>query len=71
MSVQTRIAVEFAEVRQGALVLGVEPVNDFEKLQAKAPDPQERDKDTGERLWLVRVIDLDTDKQRRGTAEVG
>lgn len=72
MAVRTRIAVEFGEVfPRGALVLGVEPVQDFEKMQAKAADPQERDKETGERVWLVRVIDLDTENQRKGTAEVG
>ena len=72
MPVRTRIAVDFAEVfARGALVLGVEPVNDFEKARAGVGDPQERDKETGERVWLVRVIDLDTDNQRKGQAEVG
>lgn len=39
--------------------------------RAGVADPQERDKQTGERVWLVRVIDLDVDNQRKGTAEVG
>ena len=53
----------------GAFVLGVEPINDFEKVQAGAADPQERDKDTGERMWAVRVLDADPEA-RAGTMEV-
>lgn len=34
-------------------------MNDFEKARAKELDPQERDKDSGERLWAVRVMDAD------------
>ena len=39
-------------------------------MRAKAADTQERDPYTGERVWLVRVIDLDTENQRKGQAEV-
>ena len=41
----------------GALCLGVEPATDFDK-RGQADD-QMRDKDTGKRVWLVKVIDLD------------
>jgi hypothetical protein len=41
----------------GALCLGVEPATDFEKRGTG--DDQLRDKDTGERVWLVKVLDLD------------
>jgi hypothetical protein len=47
------------------LVLGVEPVNDFEKVKAKVPDPQERDKDTGMRLWAVSILDPSAQQGRR------
>src|SRR5439155_19514240 len=72
MSVRSRIPVDFDEVfPRKVLVLGVEPINDYDKQKAGAGDPQERDKETGERMWLVRVIDLDVDGQRKGTAEAG
>jgi hypothetical protein len=41
----------------GALFLGVEPATDFEKRGQG--DDQVRDKETGERVWLVKVLDLD------------
>ena len=41
----------------GCLFLGVEPATDFDK-RGQADD-QVRDKDTGERVWLVKVLDLD------------
>jgi hypothetical protein len=41
----------------GVLCLGVEPATDFEKRGTG--DDQLRDKDTGERVWLVKVLDLD------------
>ncbi len=41
----------------GALALGVEPITDFDK-RGQADD-QARDKDTGERLWAVTLMDLD------------
>lgn len=41
----------------GCLFLGVEPATDFEKRGQG--DDQVRDKETGERVWLVKVMDLD------------
>ncbi|WP_045747635.1 hypothetical protein [Actinoplanes rectilineatus] len=53
----------------GALLLGVEPATDFEKRGQG--DDQLRDKETGERIWLVRVLDLDEQAGRfGGTKEV-
>src|SRR6266511_2440753 len=48
----------------GVLCLGVEPATDFDK-RGQADD-QARDKDTGERIWLVRVLDLDPEAGRFG-----
>ncbi|MCK9899102.1 plasmid replication, integration and excision activator [Parafrankia colletiae] len=60
MAVPRRIPVRFEDVfPAGAFVLGVEPANDYEKVKANAPDPQERDLNTGERVWVVRVLDPD------------
>ncbi len=60
MAVPGRIPVRFEDVfPHGAFVLGVEPANDYDKVKAKAPDVQARDKDTGERVWSVRVLDAD------------
>ena len=41
----------------GCLFLGVEPATDFDKRGQG--DDQVRDKETGERVWLVKVLDLD------------
>jgi hypothetical protein len=41
----------------GCLFLGVEPATDFDKRGHG--DDQVRDKETGERVWLVKVMDLD------------
>ena len=49
----------------GALCLGVEPVRDFD---AKGEDKQARDRDSGERLWQVRVLDLDPEAGRFGSS---
>lgn len=51
----------------GALFLGVEPVTDFDKRGQG--DDQARDKDTGERLWLVRVLDLDPEAGKFGASK--
>jgi hypothetical protein len=51
----------------GALFLGVEPVTDFDK-RGQA-DEQARDKETGERLWLVRAMDLDPEAGRFGASK--
>ncbi|WP_026239750.1 hypothetical protein [Parafrankia discariae] len=60
MAVPRRIPVRFEDVfPAGAFVLGVEAANDYEKAKAGAPDPQERDPNTGERIWTVRVLDAD------------
>ena len=48
----------------GALCLGVEPVMDFDKRGQG--DDQARDKDTGERLWVVKVLDLDPEAGKFG-----
>jgi hypothetical protein len=47
----------------GVLCLGVEPVKDFE---VKGGDDQARDRETGRRLWQVRVLDLDPEAGRFG-----
>ncbi|WP_239405825.1 plasmid replication, integration and excision activator [Frankia sp. Cj3] len=83
MAVPQRIPVRFEDVfPHGAYVLGVEPVNDFDKVKAGVADPQERDKITGVlagdpapreamcREWrAVRVMDADPNA-RAGSAEV-
>jgi hypothetical protein len=48
----------------GALFLGVEPATDFDKRGQG--DDQLRDKETGERVWLARVLDLDPDAGQFG-----
>lgn len=48
----------------GALCLGVEPATDFDKRGQG--DDQLRDKETGERVWLVRLLDLDPDAGKFG-----
>ncbi len=49
---------------------GVEPLIDFDAKKAGNPDPQSRDKETGLRLWAIRVMDLDPDAGKYGLAEV-
>ena len=59
----------------GAFVIGeVTPVEDFDLVQAaresgRSADVQTRDKNTGKRMWAVRVVDAD-DLVRKGQAEV-
>ncbi|WP_229076058.1 hypothetical protein [Actinoplanes sp. DH11] len=48
----------------GALCLGVEPATDFDKRGQG--DDQLRDKETGERVWLVRLLDLDPEAGKFG-----
>lgn len=48
----------------GALCLGVSPQIDFER-RGEA-DNQARDKETGERVWVVRVMDLDPEAGKFG-----
>ena len=58
MAVDGRINVRHEDVFPVAvLVLGVEPVNDFEKVKAKVADAQDRDRESGLRLWAVSVLD--------------
>lgn len=48
----------------GALCLGVAPQVDFDRRGQG--DDQARDKETGERVWLVRVLDLDPEAGKFG-----
>lgn len=54
----------------GAMFHGVEPLVDFDAKKAGTPDPQSRDKDTGMRLWTVRVYDLEDAAAKFGAAEI-
>ena len=51
----------------GALCLGVEPATDFDK-RGQADD-QMRDKESGERIWLVKVLDLDPEAGKFGASK--
>ncbi|MGJ7442200.1 plasmid replication, integration and excision activator [Aquipuribacter sp. MA13-6] len=59
----------------GAFVIGeVTPVEDYDAVKAaresgRPGDVQSRDKNTGKRMWAVRVVDAD-DLVRKGQAEV-
>jgi hypothetical protein len=60
-----KVPVPFEYVfSHGALCLGVEPATDFDK-RGQADD-QARDKETGERVWLVKVLDLDPEAGKFG-----
>ncbi|MGA3538098.1 hypothetical protein ACK8GE_02190 [Micromonosporaceae bacterium DT194] len=48
----------------GALFLGVQAVTDFDKRGQG--DDQARDRETGERLWVVKVVDLDPEAGKFG-----
>jgi hypothetical protein len=52
----------------GALALGIEPITDFDKRGQG--DDQARDKDTGERLWGLNLMDLDPQAARFGRDRV-
>jgi hypothetical protein len=53
-----KVPVPFEYVfAHGCLCLGVEPAIDFDRRGSG--DDQLRDKETGERVWLVKVLDLD------------
>jgi hypothetical protein len=54
----------------GLFAMAVEPEVDFERKQSGAADIQKRDKETGERMWVVRCVDGDEDAQKRGQAEL-
>jgi len=58
MGVQGGIPARFEDVfPAGVIVMAVGPVEDFELKKAGNQDPQERDKESGLRLWAVTVID--------------
>ncbi len=58
MAVQGPIRTRHEDVfPEAVLVLSVEPIDDFDKRKAGVADPQERDKETGMRLWAVSVLD--------------
>jgi hypothetical protein len=60
MAVQGPFKADFDELfPHGAYALAADALNDFDKFQAGVEDPQQRDKDSGERIWVVRVIDND------------
>ncbi len=68
VAIPRRIPVRFEDIfPHGAFVLGVEAANDYDRMKAGAADPQERDKDTGERVWVVKVLDADPEAR---TAEL-
>jgi hypothetical protein len=61
-----KVQVPFEQVFPfGALCLGVEPQVDFDK-RGKGGDDQARDKETGERVWVARVMDLDPEAAKPG-----
>lgn len=62
MAVQGPFKIDFDELfPHGAFAIAVDALQDFEKARAGVEDPQVRDKDTGERVWVVRVLDNDPD----------
>jgi hypothetical protein len=56
-SLKIPMPFEFA-FPHGALFRGVQAATDFDK-RGKAVDDQLRDKETGERVWTVTLLDLD------------
>jgi hypothetical protein len=71
MAIAQRLPVSMGVVfPHGAFVVGaVSAVDNFDRKKAGEADPQERDKESGLRLWAVRVVDADPES-RRGQAEV-
>jgi hypothetical protein len=64
--IPTRFAVEFGDVFPvGAFVLGVEPSMAFSDNPG-APKQQERDKETGRLVWVVRALDANEEAARFG-----
>lgn len=60
MAVPRRIPVAFDAVfPAGAFVVGVDPVNAYEKIKAGIVDTQQRDEENGEPVWQVKVVDGD------------
>lgn len=52
----------------GALALSVEPLTDFDRRDQE--DNQARDKESGQRLWVVTVLDLDPQAARFGQERI-
>lgn len=64
--IPTRFPVDFGEVFPfGAFVLGVEPAMAF-SADPSATKVQERDKETGQLVWVVRALDANEDAARFG-----
>ena len=63
MSLKVPVPFEYV-FPSGALLVSVDPQVDFER-RGQA-DEQARDKDTGERVWVVKVVDLDPQASRFG-----
>jgi hypothetical protein len=62
MALPSRLNITHGDAfEHGALGVKIEALNDYEKVKAGVQDPQQRDKDTGERIWLFRGIDNDPD----------
>lgn len=60
MSIQGPFKIDCGEqFPHGLFAIAVAGQLDFEKSQAKAEDAQARDKESGERVWVVRVLDND------------
>jgi hypothetical protein len=60
MSVQGPFKISCDEqFPHGLFAVAVDAQRDFEKAQAGLDDAQARDKESGERVWVVRVIDND------------
>src|SRR5215207_9472701 len=66
MAVDGRINVDHGQIfTQPVLLLSVSAVEDFDKKRAGNVDPQERDKQTGLRLWAVSVLDPTAQEGKR------
>jgi hypothetical protein len=64
--IPTRFPVDFGEVFPfGAFVLGVEPSMAF-SADPNAAKVQERDKETGQLVWIVRALDANEEAARFG-----
>lgn len=64
--IPTRFPVEFGEVFPfGAFVLGVEPSMAF-SADPSTPKQQERDKETGQLVWIVRALDANEEAAKFG-----
>jgi hypothetical protein len=60
MSIQGPLHVDCDEqFPHGLFAVAVDAQRDFEKSQAGAEDVQARDKESGERVWVIRVLDND------------